>query len=159
MQLVKFRRDNNSYIEKDLADIRCTVTFEKAITLNELKTICTSNEIDLKVIETRHIINGKKYTSATIFNGNFEDLQNEINEITDDLGGGFVGVIDVYACIDSEYVDDVKRDQKVFLVDVSGDAASIGYYIKNGDTRNKERFDDGLNDFPHAMSWDLEELR
>ena len=159
----EYKLSNDSLIDglskKELDNVRCTVTFNEAISMDELKKLCEEEGVDLKVVETRHSIGDERYTTATIFNGNFADLQNELHEITNDLGGGFVGIVDIYACVDSKSLDKIRDNQKVFLVDISGDAASMGHYVKDGEKRNKAHVDDGLNDFPQALSWDLETMQ
>lgn len=161
--LNEYKADNDELINniksQNIDDVRCTITFKHAISLEKLEEICLNNDIDIKVVETRHLLNDERYTSATIFSGNFEELRDEINAISQNIGGGYKGVIDIFACVDSNTLKQLNTLSEIYLIDVSGDAASVGFYEKDGEKRNLERFDNGLNDYPHALSWDLEELR
>lgn len=149
----------NEIINGKLDDIKCTITFSKKISVSELSSFAVKDDIDIELVEVRFLKGTDRYTSAIIFNGDYEDLENEINTISKNMDIDYVGIIDVYAKVDSEILSNVMNHPDVYIADISGDAAVIGNYETNAMKRNETYVDNKLDSFPCALSWDLEDLK
>jgi len=55
----------------------------------------------------------------------------------------FVGYLDIYGIIESKQISELEKDPLTFLVDTSGDS-----YFTGSD-----------KEFPHALSWLLEDIK
>lgn len=143
----------------ELEDVRTTITFSEPITEKELLDIVTTYDLIVEAVELRHLVGEERYTSAIIFDGDWDALNSEIDLISEDLEESeYVGIIDIYAKVDSEVLEELSADPKIYLVDISGDAATLGSEVYDGDSRNEERFDDGIDDYPKALAWELEDI-
>jgi hypothetical protein len=171
-----------------LSDIFTTVTFVRPISFDELKIFVAKYNISVDVIEARYVKNYDRYTTAIICDGTLTNAEKETFLVSDNMGAVdlseneinytdivegdvnnvgnievlpvaiFLGYIDIYAKIDAKYLELLANDELVYLPDISGDAATEGKTIKDGDKRNEYRFDDGIDDYPQSLSWLIEDI-
>lgn len=142
---------------KKIKDINCTITFSEKISLDELKSFVEKYTIDLEFVEVRYVKDGERSTAGIRFLDDYNQLKCLIESTESEHGVQLQGIVDIYARVDADMLEDVQNDEIVFLTDISGDAVMVGNYNVNQEERNKNYAPDGLDSFPCALSWDLED--
>lgn len=145
------------FTENDVKKVHATITFKEAISENELKNFLSQHNITLVQTQARLIKDDERNTISV----KTEDVNKTIetvNQVASDVGGEFKGYIDLYVYLDSDKIEETQGDSRVYLVDTSADALLKGNLEENGLLRNAEYFKESTGAFPHALSWDLEEL-
>jgi hypothetical protein len=141
-----------------LKDIFTTITFIKPISFADLSKVIDKYHLSVEVVEVRHIVDNERYTTAILFEESLDNIEKQAEQLTDDLDGALKGYIDIYASVDASYLSKLINDELIYLADISGDAATEGKITKDGEVRNEYRFDDGIDDFPQAISWQIEDI-
>ena len=142
---------------KKIKDINCTITFSEKISLDELKSFVGKYAIDLEFVEVRYVKDGERSTAGIRFLDDYNQLKYLIESTESEHDVQLQGIVDIYARVDADLLEDVQNDEIVFLTDISGDAVMVGNYSMNQEERNKNYAPDGLDSFPCALSWDLED--
>lgn len=142
---------------KKIKDINCTITFSEKISLDELKSFVEKYAIDLEFVEVRYVKDGERSTAGIRFLDDYNQLKYLIESTESEHDVQLQGIVDIYARVDADMLEDVQNDEIVFLTDISGDAVMVGNYSVNQEERNKNYAPDGLDSFPCALSWDLED--
>lgn len=142
---------------KKIKDINCTITFSEKISLDELKSFVGKYAIDLEFVEVRYVKDGERSTAGIRFLDDYNQLKYLIESTESEHDVQLQGIVDIYARVDADMLEDVQNDEIVFLTDISGDAVMVGNYSMNQEERNKNYAPDGLDSFPCALSWDLED--
>lgn len=107
-------------------------------TNEELQAFITKHQITPRQIQGRALRGEDRLTVAVKPQENMNEIvQKQIEPAT------FVGYIDMYAILDSKQLSQLEADPLTLLVDTSGDS-----YFTGSD-----------KEFPHALSWLLEDLK
>ena len=134
-----------------------SITFSEKISLDELKSFVGKYAIDLEFVEVRYVKDGERSTAGIRFLDDYNQLKYLIESTESEHDVQLQGIVDIYARVDADMLEDVQNDEIVFLTDISGDAVMVGNYSMNQEERNKNYAPDGLDSFPCALSWDLED--
>jgi len=132
-------KENLRRLEKEkVNNIAATITFEKPLSFEELQTYVKKHQITPRQIQCRALDGNDRLTIAVKQQKNMHEIvQKQIESAT------FIGYIDMYAILDSKQIPELETDPLTFLVDTSGDS-----YFTGSD-----------KEFPHALSWLLEDLK
>lgn len=132
-------KENLKQLEKaKVNNIIATITFSKPVSYEELQAFITKHQITPRQIQGRALRGEDRLTVAVKPQENMNEIvQKQIEPAT------FVGYIDMYAILDSKQLSKLEADPLTLLVDTSGDS-----YFTGSD-----------KEFPHALSWLLEDLK
>lgn len=121
-------------------DIIATITFAKPLSYQEFETYISKHNITPKQIQVRGLVGEKRITIAVKPSANMQQIV--ANQLKYPEPAKFVGYIDIYAVVDSTDIDGIQNDTNTFLIDTSADSHFTG----------------SDNEFPHALSWLLEDM-
>ncbi|MBU0940700.1 MAG: hypothetical protein KKD36_04625 [Bacteroidetes bacterium] len=154
--LLKYKQDiekkNTELSLNKKTNALVTITFNKPLSLDELKDLSNNYNLDLKQVQSRYLVDEQRFTTSTLVQDaklNDVDMNSiaVLNDLTNeyiDKSVSFIGYTDVYAVINTKDINKVEKNTDVFLIDSSADS----YFISENEQI-----------FPHALTWDLEDTK
>jgi hypothetical protein len=126
--------------EDKVEEIIATITFAKPLSYQKLETYIAKHNITPKQIQIRGLVGDKRITIAVKPSANMQQVV--ANQLKYPEPAKFVGYIDIYAVVDYTAIDRIQNDTNTFLIDTSADSHFTG----------------SDDEFPHALSWLLEDI-
>ncbi|WP_105617933.1 hypothetical protein [Vallitalea okinawensis] len=135
-----------------LTDVKATITFIRPLTLEELKTYESIYKIEFRQVNARVVSGEERWTISSLTSMGL-DVTNDIVE-QQAVGveeGIFKGYTDVYALVDYDQLDNLMKDELIYLVDTSGASYSNDCIISI-------ESDASTDYYPHPLTWQVEDI-
>lgn len=104
-------------------DARCTVTFNKDMTVEEVKTLSEKYDFFLDGVETRAFDKDGNDVSSVIKFTTYEELQNETDKLAQHLSDSenpatYKGIVALYIMAPRPEINKIRQDEEVYSANI-----------------------------------------